>query len=169
MAERLKDMFFTLDSINKFADAIEQHYPSFDKPRFLRLMFDESFEAKELLDKMRHTTKCLFDTLPKPYKKALDILMKAAPDVKGFEAMALPDIVATYGMDYWDLSLPALRHFTKHYSSELAWPTCWLGPWIKIQRSGAWPARDAVRGSLGPWRYPNSKKTRASFCPSWKN
>lgn len=120
MAERLKDMFFTLDSINKLADAIEQHYPSFDKPRFLRLMFDESFEAKELLDKMRHTTKCLFDTLPKPYKKALDILMKAAPDVKGFEAMALPDIVATYGMDYWDLSLPALRHFTKYYSSELA-------------------------------------------------
>jgi 3-methyladenine DNA glycosylase AlkC len=120
MAERLKDMFFTRDSINKFADAIKQLYPAFDKPQFLRLMFDESFEAKELLDKMKHTTKCLFDMLPKPYKKALDILIKAAPDVKGFEAMALPDFVATYGMDDWDLSLPALKHFTKYYSSELA-------------------------------------------------
>lgn len=120
MAERLKDMFFTQDSINKFADAIQQHYPDFDKQQFLRLMFDESFEAKELLDKMKHTTRCLFATLPKPYKKALDILIKAAPDVKGFEAMALPDFVATYGLDEWDLSLPALGHFTKYYSSELA-------------------------------------------------
>ena len=120
MAERLKDMFFTQDSIDKFADAIKQHCPAFNKPQFLRLMFDESFEAKELLDKMRHTTKCLFGTLPKAYKKALDILIEAAPDVKGFEAMALPDFVATYGMDDWELSLPALGHFTKFYSSELA-------------------------------------------------
>ena len=120
MAERLKDMFFTEESINGFADAIKNHYPGFDKPRFLKIMFDASFADKELLDKMRHTTMCLFDTLPKPYEKALEILKKAAPDVKGFEAMALPDFVATYGMEDWDLSLPALGHFTKYYSSELA-------------------------------------------------
>jgi 3-methyladenine DNA glycosylase AlkC len=83
-------------------------------------VFDESFEGKELLDKMKHTTKCLHDTLPESYKEALEILKKAAPHVKGFEAMALPDFVATYGMDEWDLSLPALGHFTQYYSSELA-------------------------------------------------
>jgi 3-methyladenine DNA glycosylase AlkC len=120
MAERLKDMFFTKDSINTFADAIQRHYAMFDKQRFLKLMFDKTFEAKELLDKMKHTTTCLFETLPEPYKKALDILKKAAPDVKGFEAMALPDFVATYGMEDWDESLPALKHFTQYYSSELA-------------------------------------------------
>ena len=120
MAERLKDMFFTKDSINNFADAIEQQSAAFDKSQFLKLMFDETFEAKELLDKMKHTTKFLHDTLPKSYKEALDILKKAAPQVKGFEAMALPDYVATYGMDDWDLSMPALRHFTQYYSSELA-------------------------------------------------
>jgi 3-methyladenine DNA glycosylase AlkC len=120
MAERLKDMFFTDDSINKFANAIKKHGAAFDKQRFLELMQDESFDGKELLDKMKHTTKSLFATLPKSYKEALDILIKAAPDVKGFEAMALPDFVATYGMDEWDLSLPALGHFTKYYSSELA-------------------------------------------------
>ena len=102
MAERLKDMFFTKDSITTFADTIQQHYTAFDKQRFLELMFDESFEAKELLDKMKHTTKCLFETLPKPYKKALSILKKAAPDVKGFKAMAFPDFVAAYGMNDWD-------------------------------------------------------------------
>lgn len=120
MAERLKDMFFTQDSVDTFAGAIRQHYPDFNKQKFLRLMFDECFKKKELLDKMKHTTRCLYETLPKPYKKALDILIKAAPDVKGFEAMALPDFVATYGSDDWDLSMPALGHFTKYYSSELA-------------------------------------------------
>lgn len=120
MAERLKDKFFTRDSITKFADTIKHHYPSFDKQHFLKLMFDKSFEAKELLDKMRHTTASLFDTLPKPYQKALNILIKAAPEVKGFEAMALPDFVATYGIEEWDLSMSALGHFTKYYSAELA-------------------------------------------------
>ncbi len=120
MAERLKDIFFTRESIDKFADVIKRHYPGFDKTQFLELMFDESFEAKELLDKMKHTTKCLFDTLSKSYKEALDILMKAVPHVKGFEALALPDFVATYGLEEWDLSMPALRHFTKYISAELA-------------------------------------------------
>jgi 3-methyladenine DNA glycosylase AlkC len=120
MAERLKDMFFTEDSIKGFADAIKKHYPPLDKKRFLQLMFDESFETKELLDKMRHTTRCLHDTLPESYMEALEILIKTAPDVKGFEAMALPDYVATYGLKEWELSLPALGHFTKYYSSELA-------------------------------------------------
>jgi 3-methyladenine DNA glycosylase AlkC len=120
MAERLKDMFFTEDSINKFADSIEQQYADFDKKRFLKRMFDESFATKELLDKMRHTTECLHETLPESYVMALDILKKAAPHVKGFEAMALPDFVATYGLDEWDVSMAALGHFTKYYSSELA-------------------------------------------------
>jgi 3-methyladenine DNA glycosylase AlkC len=120
MAERLKDMFFTQESINKFVDAIQKQHPDFDKKRFCRLMFDKSFETKELLDKMRHTTQCLHDTLPKSYKDALNILRKVAPHVKGFEAMALPDFVATYGLNEWALSLPALGYFTQYFSSELA-------------------------------------------------
>lgn len=120
MAERLKDMFFTKDSIDRFADAILEHYPAFDKKKFIGMMFDKSFEKKELLDKMKHTTKCLHETLPESYKEALAVLMEAAADVKGFEGMALPDFVATYGLDSWDLSMPALGHFTKYHSSELA-------------------------------------------------
>jgi 3-methyladenine DNA glycosylase AlkC len=120
MAEKLKDMFFTQDSMNKFAKTIKSHFSAFDKQRFLELIFDKSFETKELLDKMRHTTRCLHETLPKSYKDALNILIKAAPHVKGFEAMSFPDFVATYGLDKWELSMPALGHFTQYYSSELA-------------------------------------------------
>lgn len=120
MAERLKDIFFTQSSINKFADTFQRFYSDFDKKKFINLMFDEAFETKELKEKMRHTTQCLYETLPKSYQEALAILLKAAPHVKGFEALSLPDYVASYGMKNWELSLSALVHFTKYSSSELA-------------------------------------------------
>jgi 3-methyladenine DNA glycosylase AlkC len=120
MAERLKDMFFTQSSMDTFADTIQQFYPKFEKKKFIQLVFDKTFADKELLDKMRHTTLCLKKTLPESYKEALTILKEAAPHTKGFEALSLPDFVATYGMEDWDLSLPALYHFTKYSTSELA-------------------------------------------------
>jgi 3-methyladenine DNA glycosylase AlkC len=120
MAERLKDMFFTQSSMETFAETVQQFYPEFDKKRFLGLVFDDTFADKELKDKMRHTTQCLKKTLPESYKHALAILKEAAPNAKGFEALSLPDYVATYGMEDWDLSLPALYHFTKYSTSELA-------------------------------------------------
>jgi 3-methyladenine DNA glycosylase AlkC len=120
MAERLKDMFFTQRSMDTFADTIQQFYPEFEKKKFIQLVFDETFAGKELLDKMHHSTQCLKKTLPESYKEALTILKEAAPHAKGFEALSLPDFVATYGMEDWDLSLPALYHFTKYSTSELA-------------------------------------------------
>jgi len=120
MAERLKDMFFTQESVSTFADTIKNNYPGFDKKRFMELVFDETFESKELIARMAHTTLCLNQTLPKSYKDALLILKKAAPSAKGFESLTLPDYVATYGLENWDLSLPALGYFTQYSTSELA-------------------------------------------------
>ncbi|MBT4512980.1 MAG: DNA alkylation repair protein [Chloroflexi bacterium] len=120
MADKLKDLFFTHSSINEMGNAIQRFYPSFDKENFTALVFGSSWEAKELKEKMRHTTVCLHEVLPESYEEALDILMKVAPSVKGFDALALPEYVMLYGMDNWDLSLPALRHFTQYSTSELA-------------------------------------------------
>ncbi|MFC2146316.1 DNA alkylation repair protein [Acidobacteriota bacterium] len=120
MADKLKDMFFTGSSIKQFADTIKQYYPEFDTEKFVNLIFNDEWESKELKEKMHHTTICLHETLPGNYKQALNILVKIAPTIKGFEAMVLPDYVEQYGMGNWDLSLPALGHFTKFSSSEFA-------------------------------------------------
>jgi len=120
MPEKLKNLFFTKDSLNNFVDALRNHCPKFDKAKFLKLIYDDSWEKLELKAKMRHTTNCLYETLPKDYTKALIILVKAAPELKGFEAMTLPDYVEVYGMDFWEESLNALGHFTKYASSEFA-------------------------------------------------
>jgi len=120
MAERLKDMFFTSDSVSAFAAAIQTAYPEFDKEKFMELVFDKASESKELMAKMRHATQCLHQTLPESFAKTVEILKQAAPHVKGFEAISLPDYIALYGMEDWDLSLPAFGHITQYVTAELA-------------------------------------------------
>ena len=120
MPEKLKDQFFTKQSVTKFAEVLKKHYSKFDKKKFLKLVFDKNFGKIELLAKMHHVTECLKPVLPESYKKTLSILTKAAPKIKGFEAICLPDYVEKYGFDFWDESLDALGVFTKYSSSEFA-------------------------------------------------
>lgn len=120
MPEKLKNLFFTKDSLQLFAEAIKNVYSDFEVAEFLKLIHDESWDTLELKAKMWHTTKCLHKTMPNDYLEALVILVKAAPTIKGFEAMTLPDYVEKYGMDHWEESLNALGHFTKYSSSEFA-------------------------------------------------
>ncbi len=120
MAERLKHVFFTEESIHALADAVKPHYARFDKRKFVRLVLDDAFKDLELKQMMRHTTECLHQTLPKSYERAVQVLMKAAPKVSGFDAMCLPDFVELYGLDNWDPSMEALACFTKYSSSEFA-------------------------------------------------
>ena len=120
MPEKLKNLFFTQDSLRLFAEAIKNVYSDFNVEEFLKLIHDESWDTLALKAKMWHTTKCLHKTLPNNYLDSLVILVKAAPTIKGFEAMTLPDYVEKYGMDHWEESLNALGHFTKYASSEFA-------------------------------------------------
>jgi len=120
MAERLKNLFFTKESLNNFAQAIKSQYSTFNEKEFYKNIYDASWEELELKEKMRHVTHSLFKTLPGNYIEALVILVKAAPKIKGFEAMSLPDYVEVYGMDHWEESLNALGQFTKYSSSEFA-------------------------------------------------
>jgi 3-methyladenine DNA glycosylase AlkC len=118
MPEKLKDLFFTPTSVGKLADAIQQVDPHFNRERFLALVFDATWESKELKQRMRHVTQCLHETLPSEYPEALEILKKTAPSVSGFDAMVFPDYVQCYGLGHWESSLPALAFFTPLCSSE---------------------------------------------------
>jgi 3-methyladenine DNA glycosylase AlkC len=120
MPEKLKDLFFTTSSVGALADAIAQAYSAFDKGHFTALVFDSQWEDKELKQRMRHVTCCLHATLPQDYSEALEILREVAPSSQSFDAMVFPDYVECYGLEHWDLSLPALAFFTRFASSEFA-------------------------------------------------
>lgn len=120
MAELLKNTLFTQTTIRKFADKIKNVYQQFDENKFLSKVYVKEWDEKELKEKMRHLTNCLHATLPEDYEKALTILLKIAPDIRGFEGICLPDFVEMNGMEYWEKSLSALKEFTKYSSSEFA-------------------------------------------------
>ncbi|GAK50522.1 hypothetical protein U14_01753 [Candidatus Moduliflexus flocculans] len=120
MAELLKHQFFTPDAIQHFAETIFQHHPAFDRETFTTRVFADGWEAKELKARMRHVTICLHETLSLAYADALGILKLAAPAIKGFDGLCLPDYVERYGREDWERSLPALGYFTKFASSEFA-------------------------------------------------
>ncbi len=118
MAELLKDRYMTINSLNEFSDIIIKRYQTFDRNRFIKLVHDSNWKNLELKERMRHVTICLHELMPDSYKEATKILMDAAPDVKGFESIVLPDYVELYGRDDWDVSMPALKCFTQYSTSE---------------------------------------------------
>lgn len=120
MAEKLKDIFFQKKFIDDLGRTIKKSYSGFDEDKFKKLVFDKSWKKKELKDRMHHVTACLHETLPDDYPKALKILLKAGPAFKGFDALVFPDYVEYYGQNNRDLSMPALKEFTKLCSSEFA-------------------------------------------------
>jgi len=120
MAELLKNTFFTQATVQKFADEIHAVYRNFEKDRFLKMVFVSEWADKELKARMRHVTICLHETLPENYIDALNILLKIASKIKGFEGICLPDFVELYGQEHWNESLSALKEFTKYSTSEFA-------------------------------------------------
>jgi len=120
MPELLKDRFFTPNSLRDFGEAIKKHHIDFDVDVFLSSVQSGVWSSLELKARMRHVTIHIHKQLPQSYEKAITILMETASDAKGFEAMALPDYAELYGLDYWDISMAALKRFTRFSSSEFA-------------------------------------------------
>ncbi len=120
MPEKLKDILFPRHKVEYFAQILKEEYPPFKADEFVNLVCDENWQARELKEKMRHTTLCLHQFLPEDFAKSVEILKALVSKVKGFEAIVLPDYVEVYGLDHLEISLPALGVLTKCGSSEFA-------------------------------------------------
>ncbi|WP_062049425.1 DNA alkylation repair protein [Bacillus sp. JCM 19034] len=119
MAEPLKNMyneaFFT-----EFSNKVKNVYPSFPTNQFINLIFDSSWDRKELKERIRHISTCLAQTLPPMYRESLAILKQLSPHCKGFEYLFFPDFVEAYGLNERTESLQALKQFTSSSSAEFA-------------------------------------------------
>lgn len=121
MPEPLKNIY-NAPLFEAFTAAFQAAYPAFDREAFLDAIYDAEWEGRELKARMRHITVCLRAALPDDYRTALDIIRRAAPslDAYGFATMVFPDFVELYGLDDWDVSIPALEQFTQQCSAEFA-------------------------------------------------
>ncbi|MBL4584979.1 MAG: hypothetical protein JKX83_10230 [Pseudomonadales bacterium] len=119
MAELLKHRY-SQQYIEQIAKKVKEHHEVFDETGFCKAVFDSSWNMRELKQRMYHITACLHQFINLDYPKAIGVLKKVAPHFDGFGAMVFPDYVETYGMDNWEVSLPALEYFTQFSSSEFS-------------------------------------------------
>lgn len=120
MPEKLKDILFPPEKVKLFAKVLNEVSPGFDEEGFFTSVCDSNWPERELKEKMRHTSLCLHQFLPKDFAKAVEILIAIVPKVTGFESIVLPDYVEVYGQEHRNISLPALGILTKCGTSEFA-------------------------------------------------
>ena len=119
MAEPLKNSY-NPRYLEGVAQAILGVVSSFPSDEFIDAVLANGWDDRELKDRMYHITRCLDRFLGPDYLSAIEVLKDVASDFGGFEGMFIPAFVELFGLDDWDISLPALAEFTKHSSSEFA-------------------------------------------------
>lgn len=125
MAEPLKNLY-NIELIKELSDELKKVHGEFDTVGFQKTVFCESWEDKELKERMRYIALTLAEFLPRDYEQAIAILMPVSEAFEGFEYMFFPDFVELYGLDNFGLSMEALARFTEYSSSEFA-----IRPFIK--------------------------------------
>lgn len=118
LAELLKEVY-NKDFLEDFSNQIRYMYPAFYKEDFIQAVMDSSWEGLKLKERMRQISVKLADFLPE-YEKAVEILLEVNKVNEGFAYLVLPDFVECFGMNNLELSMRALKEFTKHSSAEFA-------------------------------------------------
>jgi len=123
MADFQLKNWYNQEFYDKLSTAFEKHYPSFNRKKFLALIFDEEWDKRELKQRMHHTAIVINTILKGSYADKIAILKLVAPYIDdGFLGILFPDFVQTYGLDEVNkaTSIDALEHFTQYSSSEFA-------------------------------------------------
>lgn len=117
--EPLKEMF-NREFYQHFSDVFANSDENFDAKAFVNDVTG-NLDELSLNERLRNTAVVLRRHLPKDFKKAVNVLYKAAPGLRrGYTALVLPDFIALYGKEHFHLSMEALRDFTVLGSSEFA-------------------------------------------------
>ena len=121
MAEALKEMY-NKEFLSQFGEKVHAVYEIFDTEGFVATVIDDTWDELKLMDRMRKITKTLGEYLPEEYEEALEVLFAIDETCVGFPYLFFPNFVAVYGQanENWELSMKALKRFTKKSSSEFA-------------------------------------------------
>lgn len=129
MADQLKT-FFSLSLVTRLAGDIAAVDPAFPVRRFIGDA-TRGLDDLELLDRARLIAAALADHLPRPYPRALDVLLNSLGEEHDQDELMgvgmapfyyLPHVtfVATAGLDHFDLSMQAQYELTKRFTAEFS-------------------------------------------------
>jgi len=126
MSTLLKDLlspsFYKL-----LSEDLNEIVPSFNKQRFLKLIFDKNWNVLELKDRIRHTSSVLHQFMPDDFSKASKLLCDLIVfyENKGLNSLGLaywfiPDYIEQYGLDHFKDSVQAMEKVTQCITCEFA-------------------------------------------------
>lgn len=126
MSYLLKDLYSPL-FYDKLADVLTKTIPAFDKQKFIELIYSPEFEAKELKERMKHTTRILNHFMPIDYSESVKLIDKTITQLRAEKIgedslpyMFIPDYIETYGLNDFKNSVKALELTTQFTSCEFA-------------------------------------------------
>lgn len=107
-------------ALTTIADAGVAASPRFDRSAFLSVATD-GLDALSIMERVRHIADALRPALPADYAAALKVIGAMAPRLShGFQAVAVTEYVARYGLDDFDRSMDALARLTRFGTAEFA-------------------------------------------------
>jgi len=125
MPEPLKNIYSPI-FFEGYAHTMMQVLPGMDRGLFVRQIFDDQWESKELKQRMRHIAVVLKNFLPGNYKKNISAIVRIIQQLKnngikgGFEYMFFPDFIEQFGLNDPETSLKAIEKITQFISCEFA-------------------------------------------------
>jgi 3-methyladenine DNA glycosylase AlkC len=100
---------------------------AFNKAAFMKAVYSDEWEKKELKQRIRHVSICLGHSLPGTYHQQTDIICKVTRKLlktgvahNSFPYICLPDFLEVHGLDDIDTSLAAMETITQFISCEFA-------------------------------------------------
>ncbi len=125
MPEPLK-FIYNEQFIRSFTSNLRSVYPQFDSEAYIDQLFDSTWDDLELKARMNHIAVTLNSFLPQNFSDAVEIitalmdLFDPEQDELAFGYMFLPHYIELYGLDHYEVSVPALKKITEFTSCEFA-------------------------------------------------
>ncbi|MCF6268179.1 MAG: hypothetical protein L3J41_00545 [Melioribacteraceae bacterium] len=126
MPELLKNIY-SKEFFYKFIRTIQKTERDFDKESFLKQIYDNEWDKRELKQRMRHITIVLKNHLSEDFEKNVEILLNTIPNLlsEGFkpdnlEFIFFPDFIEIYGLNNYKTSITAFEEVTQFVTCEFA-------------------------------------------------
>lgn len=116
---QLKDMYSKAYLV-RMTQVVGAVYSTFVPQQFLDACLTDDWEDLKLMERSDRITESLHQQFPTDFRKASKILEKLAPNFTGLAAVCLPNYVAKYGLDEWQISMDLLAILTQYSTGEFA-------------------------------------------------
>ena len=122
----IKDIY-SVTFYEKFGQAVAEVHPTFDKQKFIKIIYEGDFAQKEWKERMKHTTVVLHQFMPKNFPEAVSLIDKIIENLKknnftdgNLAFIFFADYIETYGLDDFNTSAKAFVSITQFISCEFA-------------------------------------------------